>query len=134
MKALGFNTKPIVSLKPLQPRRLEIGLQGQMMRERDRGNDTGYMERLQQKQPHQNGSLQDDRKVSCSRGTALGNGGSVSGDSCLEIHQIEARVLDTSMARILRRRIASGNPNQPAGLKNGGVRSSDPIGRRDPNG
>ena len=47
--------------------------------------------------------------VSCPRGTVTGNSGLVMGEPCLEIHQTEARVRDTSMARILRRRIASDN-------------------------
>ena len=72
--------------------------------------------------------------MSYPRGKVSSNDGSVRGDPCLEIHQNETWVRNMSTAKILRRKIASGNRNQSAGLKNGRVRSSNPIGRRDPNG
>ena len=49
MMALGFNTKSIALLRPLQPQQPEIRLPGHKIRERDRGNDTGYMEELRRR-------------------------------------------------------------------------------------
>ena len=63
MKALGFNTKSIASLRPLQPQQPKIRLLDRKVREHDRGNNTGYMERTRGNQPYQNGLLQDEEEA-----------------------------------------------------------------------